>query len=259
MTVWKKRLSLILAVTMVFSLCILSAANADTDRVSENVQAYRGVRVQYNGQLLTAEQQPYIINNVTYVPLRLLMNNFGKDISYDNAANKVVIKDKISADAATIANLKEKIAKLEKENSTLKTENASLTTKNTSLANRIAALEDDDYELTNMEDELMDDYEDAGDDYFNDYDIEVDITVDGDEDDIEFEIFLDFSDSNRFDDLTDVSTTNFKSLMKAVYSDVEQLIEDTDYEDADITGYIIDDNDYEVSYNGSTFDNNFDE
>jgi hypothetical protein len=151
MTGWKKRLSLILTVTLIVSLCILSAANADTGRVSENVQAYRGVSVQYNGQFLTADQQPYIINNVTYVPLRLLMNNFGKDISYDNAANKVVIKDKTSADAATIADLKEKIAKLEKENSALKTENASLTSKNTTLSNRIAALEDDDDELTDME------------------------------------------------------------------------------------------------------------
>lgn len=258
MTGWKKRLSLILVVTMVFSVCVFSAANADTGRVSENVQAYRGVSVQYNGQLLTADQQPYIINNVTYVPLRLLMNNFGKDISYDNSANKVIIKDKTSADAATIADLKAQIAKLEKENAELKSENASLTTKNTSLTNRIAALEDDDNELTDMEDDLMDDYEDAGDDYFDDKDIEVDISVDGDEDDVEFEISLDFSDSDKYDDLTDVSTSNFKSLMKAVYSDMEEMIEDTDYEDADITGYIEDDSDYEVKYNGSTFSYDFD-
>lgn len=258
MTGWKKRLSLVLAVTLVFSLCILSAANADTGRVSENVLVYRGVSVQYNGHVLTADQQPYIINNVTYVPLRLLMNNFGKDISYDNAANKVVIKDKPAVDTSTIADLKEQIAELEKENAALKKENASLTTKNTSLTNRIAALEDDDNELTDIEDDLMDDYEDAGDDYFNDDDIEVDISVDGDEDDIEFEISLDFSDSDNYDDLTDVSTANFKSLMKAVFSDVEKMIEDTDYEDADITGYVIDDNDYEVEYNGSTFSYDFD-
>ncbi|MEA4847173.1 MAG: stalk domain-containing protein [Clostridiaceae bacterium] len=252
---WKRKLSVALVVTIVFALEIMSVANADN--IAEKVQAYMGVKVQYNGQELAAEKQPYIINDTTYVPLRMLMDNFGKDISYDQSSNKVIIKDKESTNEKTlkktIEELNTKVAELSKENAALKSENTALTTKNTSLTKRIAALEDDDEELTDIEDELYEDYEDAGDDYFGDDDIVVYISIDGDEDDLEFEIYLDFDDSNENEDLTDLSTSYIKSLLRAVYTDIEEYIEDTDYEDADITGVLVDD-DYEVEYDGSSFD-----
>lgn len=270
MTCWKKRLSVFLVVTLVLTFSIISVANADS--IAEKVQAFMGVKVLYNGKELTAEKQPYIINDTTYVPLRMLMDNFGKDISYDSATNKVIIKDKENTDETSLnKKINELIAintllqnernKLKAENTTLKSQNAALKTENNTLSaqnitlkNRVAALENEDDELIEIEDDLYDDYEDAGDDYFNDDDILFSVVLYGDDDDLEFEVYLDFDDSDENDDMTDLSITYIKNLMRALYEDVEDYIEDTDYEDADITGIIEDDEDNEVEYDGSTFD-----
>lgn len=259
----KNKLLMIFSAILVLVFSITLITNADN--IAESIQAYRGVKVLYNGQELKADKQPYIINSTTYVPLRMLMDNFGKDISYDSSANRVIIKDKENANEISlnkkIDELNKKIDtlqsennKLQSENDTLKSKNTALTTENTKLSNKIAALEEDDDELVEIEDDLYDDYGDAGEDYFEDENLDVSISLDGDEDDLEFEIYIDFSDSDDNDDLTEVSSTDIKSLMKAIYEDIEDYIEDTDYEDAEITGTIEDDSDNNVEYDGSTFD-----
>ncbi len=266
----KVKMPVMLITALVFTISTISVVYADS--ISEKVQAYLGVSIQYNGQYLAADKQPYIINDTTYVPLRMLMNNFDKDISYDAVSKIVLIKDRENSSAAgmnnniddlnsRIAILKSQVNKLQSENSTVKSqneallkENKELSTKITTLNNRIAALEDYNDELSDIEDGLYDDYADAGDDYLNDDDVDFSITLYGDEDYVEFEIYLDFSDSNKNYDMEDVSITYIKNLMKAIYDDLKDALEDSkDYEDADITGITIDDSGNEIEYDGKRF------
>jgi hypothetical protein len=67
--------------------------------VSTVVQAYTGVKIVYNGTTLTSTSEPYIINNTTYVPIRMLMNQFGKDISWDGDTMQVIIKNSAGENA----------------------------------------------------------------------------------------------------------------------------------------------------------------
>lgn len=266
----KKRVLLTVAVVLVFLFGILSIAYADS--IAQTIQAYTGVRIIYNNQELIDERPAYIINSSTYVPLRMLMDNFDKNISYEQSTNRVIIKDKVDTASAqqiselnnTISSLKAQITKLQSENSTLTGQNATLTSENktlnskiTTLNNRIDALEDDDDddELTDIEDDLQDDYDDAGEKYLDDDEIDVSISVSGDEDDVELEVFLDFSDSDDNDDMEDISYSTVKSLLKRIYDDLENELEDSDdYDKADLEAIMIDDEDNELEYDGDSYD-----
>lgn len=265
----KKRVLLGVAVALVFLFGILSIAYADS--VAQTIQAYTGVRIIYNNQELIDERPAYIINSSTYIPLKMLMDNFDKSISYEQSTNRVIIKDKadtmsvqqISELNNTISSLKAQLAKLQSENSTLTGQNTALTSENTALTskittlnNRIAALQDDDDdELTDIEDDLQDDYEDAGEDYLGDDEIEVYISVTGDDDDVELEVFLDFSSSDDNDDMEDLSYTTVKNLLKRIYDDLEDELDDSDdYDKADLEAIMMDDDGNELEYDGKSFD-----
>jgi len=264
----KKRVFLGVAVALVFLFGILSIAYADS--VAQTIQAYTGVRIIYNNQELIDERPAYIINSSTYIPLKMLMDNFDKSISYEQSTNRVIIKDKVDTASVqeiaelnnTISSLKAQLSKLQSENSTLTgqnteltSENKALTSKITTLNNRISALQDDDDELSDIEDDLQDDYDDAGEDYLGDDEIGVYISISGDEDDVELEVFLDFSSSDDNDDMEDLSYTTVKSLLKRIYDDLEDELDDSDdYDKADLEAFMTDDEGNELEYDGHSFD-----
>jgi len=119
----------------------------------------------------------------------------------------------------------------------------------------------DDTSVSDIEDTLNDYFGDAGDDYFGDDGIDVTTSLDGDEDDLAYTIKLDFDDADDYDDLTEVSTTNIETFLNAVNSRINTEIDDTDYEDADITGKLVDNDDssYYVKYNGSSYTYSWDD
>jgi len=264
----KKSALLALVVVLIFVFSILSITYADN--IAQTIQAYTGVKIIYNNQELVDEKTPYIINGSTYVPLRMLMENFDKTVNFEPSTNRVIINDKADTGSSsqiyelnsTISSLNGQIAKLQSENSSLASKNEALTSENktltskvTSLTNQVASLQDDDDELSDIEDDLQDDYDDAGDDYLNDDDIVVSISLSGDDDDVELEIYLDFSDSDKNDDMTDISYTTIKSLLKRIYNDCADELEDSDdYDKADLEAVVADDEDNELEYDGSTYD-----
>jgi hypothetical protein len=102
----------------------------------------------------------------------------------------------------------------------------------------------------------MEDYfADAGEDYFRDGGITVDITLSGDEDEIEYLIKLDFRYADYEDSLEDLSTSRVQSLMSAVRSRIISEVDGTIFEDADIIGELRDSRDSSlyVTYNGSRY------
>ncbi|HYE83803.1 MAG TPA: stalk domain-containing protein [Clostridia bacterium] len=256
MTGFKKRLLPVIVILIVIAAATIPTAYADN--VPETVQAYPGVKIIYNGQELTDEKQPYIIDSSTYVPLRMLMNSFGKEISYDSTMNMVIINNKVNAEEESLTirinELNAKVSSLQNENSKLKTENAALKSENTALTNKVSAFEYDYNVLIDMEDELTDEYEDAGEDYLDDKEIIVTITLDGDDEALKLFVTLDFDGSDDNDDLTELTKSGIKRLLNDVIDSLKDLIEDTVYEDADITGLVEDEDDNTLKYDGSTYD-----
>jgi outer membrane murein-binding lipoprotein Lpp len=230
----------VLIITLLGAVSVACAADAI------NVKAYPGVTIVYNGTTLTGASQPYIINSTTYVPLRMLMNNFGKNVVWDGTKQQVVISNSAAETAkdTQITNLQNKINTLESTITTLNAKIASLQKEN-----------DDDTSISEIRDALYDAFEDAGDEYFDDDGIDVSISLSGDEDDLAYTIKLDFDDADDYDDLRDTSESDIKSFLNAVKSEIEDQIEDTDYEDADITGKLVDydTSSYYVKYNGSSY------
>lgn len=114
---------------------------------------------------------------------------------------------------------------------------------------------------SDIEDTLNDYFENVGDDYFSDSGIAVSIRLSGDEDDLAYTIKFDFDDADDYDNLTDLNDTELKSFLNAVESKIQTEIDDTDYEDADITGKLIDNDhqSYYVEYNGSSYNFSWDD
>jgi len=112
-----------------------------------------------------------------------------------------------------------------------------------------------DFSLSDVRDTLYDDFEDAGDTYFEDDGIATTISLSGDEDDLVCTIRLDFDDASDYDELSDLSESDMESFLEEVMDQISDEIEDTDYEDADITGKLVDNNDSSLyaEYDGSDF------
>ena len=146
---FKQLAKLSLSVVLAASL-ITGGAFAGSQK--KYLEAYDDVQIEYNGANLTGADGPLIINNKTYLPLRMLMDTFGdKSVIWDNAMRKVKIFNKQSASETgymnQIAQRNARIAELEKEVQALK---AQIATSGTSSDKKISDLKKD----------LNDDYED---------------------------------------------------------------------------------------------------
>ncbi|NPV93261.1 MAG: hypothetical protein HPY50_21085 [Firmicutes bacterium] len=102
---------------------IIASSQISTASVAERVDAYRGVAIIYNNQELTGDKQPYIIDDTTYIPLRMLMNSFGKNIYWDAANYRVVISD---GPDFTVSRLNEQIKQKDEEIASLNARISSL-------------------------------------------------------------------------------------------------------------------------------------
>ncbi|WP_165792158.1 hypothetical protein, partial [Desulfocucumis palustris] len=98
-------------------------------------------------------------------------------------------------------------------------------------------------------------------DYFGDDGIDVTVSLDGDEDELAYNVTLDFDAADDYDNLTDISETNIKTFLNAVKSKINTEVDGTDYEGADIKGKAVDNDKsgYYVKYNGSTYTYSWDD
>jgi hypothetical protein len=89
----KKGMLLLLAGLIITLMAATSVYAANAKPILNTVKAYSGVKIVYNGNELTGDKSPYIINDTTYIPLRMLMENLGKTIYWDAMNYRVVVLD----------------------------------------------------------------------------------------------------------------------------------------------------------------------
>lgn len=236
----KRKLSIVLVLTFMLTMVLGAPAIAASWTSVKKVDAYSGVKIFYNGEQLADSTQPFIINDTTYVPLRLIMETLGNAIYWDAENYRVMMTGTTSSQLAAkdveIAALKAQITKLEKE---------------------LAELEGGS--LGSIEDILSDYFEDAGYDYFDDSRIDVIFTLDGDEDDIAYTINLDFGSARYYDDLSDLDENDIEDFLDDVESEINKNIKGTNFKNADLTGKLVDYDNSKlyVKFNGRSYTYNW--
>ena len=218
-----KKLAVLIAV-MVLTLSVASTGFAANTMA--NLKAYyRNIKIMRNGTQVQMATEPFIVDGTTYVPLRAISELLDKEVTFDGVNYKINIIDKPGQ------NVNEMYAQILSQQQTI-----------SQLEAKIKTLESNKkIDLDDLEDDLNDDYDEIE-------DIEVvEIKLDGDEDDIEVEIYVDDSD-NDWDDLSD-------SEIEAFLQDIVDDILDA-YKGADIEGFIEDEDsgDELVSFTLSTKD-----
>lgn len=231
---FKKQYLAIASALILTTTLIPTSSQAATG--TKNLQAkYNNIKVIYNGAAVPTTIEPFIVNGTTYIPLRMMADVFSKDVAWDGTKYTITVKDKansqhaneLAARDAQIRSLQNTIDSLNKEISDLK---------NGKKNNNNKKSDDIQDALDDLEKDLNSEY----DDYES---LEWDISLSGDEDDIDVEIAIDLDDYK--DEFEDLSQSDLENLVENIIKDIW---DDNDFEDADIKGEIVDssDNDEEL-------------
>lgn len=206
----RKLVPLTLALLLIVAMAAPPTLAAGSEKY---LKAFYGVQILYNNQVLSSTNQPFIVDGTTYVPLRMLMDSFGdKQISWDGLTKKVIIASTTSqTEAMYMQQINSRNAQITELQAKVKTLEAQL------VAAKDAV---NSVDLDNLEDDLNDDYGD-----FEDLDLT--ITLSGDEEEIGLKIAISKAD---WDTLTESEQEN---LLQDICDDIWD-----EAEDADINGTI---------------------
>lgn len=204
-----KKLALVLTVIITMLMFTIFASAASTKKMLE---AYYGVTIQYNGNVLTSTTQPFIVNGTTYVPLRMIMDSFGdKSVQWDGANQRVTISNSTSnmeqVYMQQILERNKQIEELNAQIATLKSDNEYLR----------ETINNPEIDINDLEEDLDDKYED-----YNDKDIS--ISLDGDNKKIELTVKIDK------DEWDDFSQSSKESFLDKVCEDIWDEAEDAEIE-----------------------------
>ena len=117
---------------------------------------YRNIKIKANGNIITSTQaEPFIYNDTTYVPIRLVAEALDKVVDWDNNQSTVIINDKTS--------YQQELNSLRAQNSYLQGMNIDLQRKIKELEDEIKELEEKKSNTDDLEDYLYDEYSDWND------------------------------------------------------------------------------------------------
>ncbi|MEK3949845.1 stalk domain-containing protein [Paenibacillus sp. FSL H7-0703] len=219
-------------ITAVSALAISGALFSQSTyaaQVTKPIQAvYNNIKIIYNGTEVPADAktEPFLLDGVTYIPLKLAGTALDKKVTWDGTNKRVVIADNgVPIDQSTVTALNNQITTLTQELNTAKAAN---TTKDATIAQlqkdnqtlKDEASKNSSSSLKDLQKKLNDDHSDA-------YSTNSDITLDGNKSDITVTIEM---TKSRWDDLSDSRKESY----------LEDIVEDIlkEYKDADIEGTV---------------------
>lgn len=215
----KKR---IITVLMSLAIVLLMTVAAEATTATKPITVdYVDIQLYVNGNVVNLQdnEEPFIYEGRTFVPIRMVSEALNQNVEWIDSIKTVKISGENSAATADL------LAQKEKEIQDLKLEIESL--KNT-IEVLEASDEDEEDEISDLEDTLLSDY-----DYLGDVRIE-DIGLDGDEDDMDVTINVDLDDyGNEWDELDD-------SVIEDWIEDLVSGIQDELSDDTVVSGEIID-------------------
>jgi len=209
----KKRIILVL---LLLALMLGMAVSAEATVATKPITVdYLDIKLFVNGNAISLQpdEEPFIYNGRTFVPIRLVAEALNQNVEWIDWIKAVKIT---GADANTLAEKDQEIQALKDEIASLK--------------NELAYYEEDDEDsdLSDLEDQLISDY-----DYLEDVEID-DISLDGDEDDVDVVINVDLDDYD--DEWEDLDDSDIEDWLYDLVSDIQDEFSD----DTVVTGEIID-------------------
>lgn len=207
----KKKLALMIAVLM---LVLSFSTTGFAAWATQTLQAsYRNITIFVNGAARTAKNangvvvEPFIVDGTTYVPLRGIADILGYQISFNPTTYRI---DITGADVASLAaQVIQKDARIKE----LETQLAKYATTS----------------LSTLEDDLEDDYSKIGTVSIKS------ITLKGDKNNIELQVYVDLTRSTDYDAWKALSDTTKKTVIQDMVDDILYV-----YKDANITGFVQD-------------------
>ncbi|WP_418026847.1 stalk domain-containing protein [Paenibacillus sp. JJ1722] len=216
-------------ITAVSALAISGALFSQSTyaaQVTKPIQAvYNNIKIIYNGTEVPydAKTEPFLLDGVTYIPLKLAGTALDKKVTWDGTNKRVVIADNgVPIDQSTVTALNNQITTLTQELNTAKAAN---TTKDATIAQlqkdnqtlKDTASKSSTDTLKDLERQLNRDYRDTN-------NANADITLKGDKNDITVTIELTESRWN------DISSSRQKSYLEDISEDILKTFKDADIE-----------------------------
>lgn len=217
----KKRIITVL-LSLVIVLVMTVAAEATSATMPINVD-YQDIQLYVNGNAVSvqANEEPFIYNGRTFVPIRLVAEALNLNVEWIDWIKAVKISGTNSATT-------DSLAQKDKEIQDLKLQLSQKDDEIESLKNTIESLEEDDDQIGDLEDDLISDY-----DCLEDVEID-DISLDGDEDDVDVDIEVDLDDyGDEWDELDD---SDIEDWLEDMVNDIQDELSD----DTVVSGKIID-------------------
>lgn len=207
----------VLLVAAIMLLVLGGIAEAEAAVGSKQIKVdYNNIKIIANGELvsLSAGQEPFLLNGVTYVPLRVAGEALKSQVSWE-ATTKTVY---ITGSTTTDSNLKAQLALKDQEIANLKKQITELEKKIDGEKDKDDTRDYDD--LSDLEYNLLDDCDDLEDVHVDD------IILDGDDDYVKVEVEVDLDDyEDEWERLTDREIEDWLEYLVQYIQD--KLTEDT--------------------------------
>ena len=217
---------LVVAAVMLFAFGSMVEATVANKQLQVN---YNNVKIVTNGKALSVStaQEPFLVNGVTFVPLRVAGEALNSTVHWDAPTKTVQITSNAAKQDGDLA---VQLALKNQEIANLKKQVADLQAKVDGNSGKSDKDKDD---LSDLEDDLMDDFDKLKDVYFDE------IKLDGDEDDVDVEVAVDLDDyDSEWEKLTDKN-------IKDWVTDFVKYIQDDLTKDTVVNGVIFNKDDDE--------------
>lgn len=224
--IMRRKTTLWILVFVLVGIININPVYGYTNMIQRPVNAiFRNIRLIYNGEVIETYNEPFVVDGITYVPIRVVAETLGKYVHWDESSSTITISDQ--AGSADLQYYQSQIKSMQQQ---LLTQSYEIADLKSQLANKYDSDDeddDDDERLYDLEDDLEDDYGDY-------HSIDFDFTVRGDEDDLEVEIEYDHSeDGSRW---RSWSRTGKRNYIRYICNEIWDEFDD----DVDIEGYIRD-------------------